>query len=331
MCTAVSAGGASHYFGRNLDFEDGFGEKITVTPRNYPFRFGDRVTEKHYAMIGMALPAEGYPLYFDATNEKGLSMAGLLFAGEAVYRKPMAEKENIPSFQLIPRILAQCKNVEEAENSLKNINITDTAFSESLPPSPLHWMVADKEKTLVVEQTKEGLSVYQNPTGVLTNSPGFSFQMQCLSQFMGLSPKEPENRFAPGLNLTPTSRGVGTLGLPGDLSSPSRYVRACFTKLNSVWSGKEGEDVSQFFHILNSVSQTMGCNKVGEKWEITRYSSCCNTGKGIYYYTTYHNSRISAVDMSAEKLDGGELILYDPADKEDVFHQNSAEKRRQSL
>ncbi len=319
MCTAVLAKG---YFGRNFDFEEGIGERITITPRNYPFRFGNRVAEYHYAIIGMALVQEGYPLYFDATNEVGLSMAGLLFSGEAVYQKPMEGRENIPSFQLIPRILAGCKSAEEAEGVLKNVNITEEAFSESLPPSPLHWMVADKEKSLVVEQTKKGLSVYQNPTGVLTNSPEFPFQMEYLNQFMGISPKEPENRFSNKLKLSPHSRGMGSFGLPGDLSSPSRFVRACFTNLNSVWSGNENEDVAQFFHILNSVSQTMGCNKVGEKWEITRYSSCCNTKKGTYYYATYHNSRISAVDLFAENLDGRELIAYAPVTSEDIFYQN---------
>ncbi len=322
MCTAVLAGKTNHYFGRNLDFEEGFGEKIVITPRNYPFRFGERITKNHYAIIGMALPAEGYPLYFDATNEMGLSMAGLLFAGEAVYQKPIDGKENIPSYQLIPRILAECKDVKGAESVIQNLNITDEAFSKELPPSPLHWMVADKTKTLVIEQTKDGLSVFENPTGVLTNGPGFPFQLQYLNQFMGVSTEEPENRFAPNLELHPYSRGMGGLGLPGDLSSSSRFVRACFTKLNSVWSGSEREDVSQFFHVLNSVSQTMGCNKVGEKWELTRYSSCCNTEQGIYYYTTYHNSRISAVNMFAENLDHDSLMTYDLAMTERTFFQN---------
>ena len=322
MCTAVSAGQKNHYVGRNLDFEEGFGEKIVITPRNYPFRFGDREIKNHYAIIGTALTQEGYPLYFDATNEKGLSMAGLLFAGEAVYQKPMDGKENVASFQLIPRILAECENVEQAELVFQKINITDEAFSRKMPPSPLHWMIADRKKTLVVEQTRAGLSVFENPTGVLTNSPGFSFQMQYLNQFMGVSAKEPDNRFAPNLELRPYSRGMGSLGLPGDLSSSSRFVRGCFTKLNSVWSGIEEEDVSQFFHILNLVSQTMGSNQVGEKWEITRYSSCCNTEKGIYYYTTYHNSRISAVDMFAENLDRETLVSYDMATEPDIFYQN---------
>lgn len=322
MCTAISVSDRTHYFGRNLDYEESFGEKITITQRNYPFRFGEKVINNHYAIIGMALPLDGYPLYFDATNEAGLSMAGLLFSGQAVYKKPMEEKENIPSFQLIPRVLSECATVQEAQELLENVNITYEAFSKELPPSPLHWMIADKDKTLVAEQTKDGFRIMENPTGVLTNSPKFSFHMQYLNNFLSLSVSDPENKFSQQLDLHPYSRGMGALGLPGDLSSPSRFVRACFHKLNSVWSGKEEEDVSQFFHILNSVGQTMGCNKVGEKWEITRYSSCCNTTKGIYYYTTYHNSRISAVDMFCENLEGDGIIAYDLDTSSDVFYHN---------
>lgn len=322
MCTAVWTGDKKQYFGRNLDFENGFGEKITITPRNLPFFFGNKVVDSHYAIIGMALPVNGYPLYFDATNEKGLSMAGLLFPQKAVYQKPVPGKENLSSFQLIPRLLATCKSVDEAEEVLNNVNITEDAFSEEFPPSPLHWMIADQKRCLVLEQTKDGLFVYENPTGVLTNSPAFPFQMEYLNQYLSLSSKEPENRFSEKVELVSPSRGMGGFGLPGDLSSSSRFVRGCFTNLNAIWSGIEDESVSQFFHILNSVSQTMGCNQVGEKWEFTRYSSCCDTERGIYYYTTYHNSRISAVDLFLENLNGDTLITYELKTNLDVFYQN---------
>lgn len=322
MCTAVWGGKNHPYFGRNLDFEAGFGEKIVVTPRNYPFRFGENRVESHYAMIGMALPVDGYPLYFDATNEMGLSMAGLLFPQKAAYGRVVEGKDNLPSYQLIPRVLATCQCVEEAEPLLRNMNITEDAFSKEYPPSPLHWMIADREQCLVLEQTKEGLSVYQNSTGVLTNSPEFPFQMEYLKGFMGISPKEPENRFSKRLNLSPVSRGLGTFGLPGDLSSSSRFVRACFHNLNSVWSGKKEEDLAQFFHILNSVCQVKGCNQVGEEWEFTRYSSCCDIDKGIYYYTTYHSSRISAVELFAENLGGDTLLTYEQETNPDIFYRN---------
>lgn len=98
------------------------------------------------------------------------------------------------------------------------------------------------------------------------------------------------NTFSDELVLNPYSRGMGGMGLPGDLSSQSRFVRVSFVKMNSLSGDSEEESVSQFFHILGSVDQQRGCCKLGEdKYEITLYTSCCNTDKGIYYYNTYDN------------------------------------------
>ena len=106
-------------------------------------------------------------------------------------------------------------------------------------------------------------------------------------------------------------RGMGGMGLPGDLSSASRFIKAAFTRLNSISGDTESESISQFFHILGSVAQQRGLTQVrpGE-YEITLYSSCCNTDKGIYYYTTYENSRITGVDMRLEDLNGSSLVCY---------------------
>ncbi|MBR2471265.1 MAG: choloylglycine hydrolase [Clostridia bacterium] len=302
----------NHYFGRNLDYEHTFGEKITITPRNYPFKFinGTEIN-KHSAIIGMALPADNYPLYFDAVNESGLGIAGLNFPENAAYMKPCKNKDNIASFELIPWILCKCKTVSDAEKLLKNINITDEAFNEKMPPSPLHWIISDKEKSITLEQTKDGIKVYENPVGVLTNNPPFDMQMLNLSNYMNVSPEEPKNKFSDKITLKIYSRGMGGIGLPGDLSSMSRFVRATFAKLNSVYGKTETEIVNQFFHILYSVYQQKGCAKVGKGYEITNYSSCCNTDKGIYYYTTYNNTTINAVDMNKENLDNDKLVIYE--------------------
>ena len=113
---------------------------------------------------------------------------------------------------------------------------------------------------------------------------------------MHISSKQPVNTFADDLTLTAYSRGMGALGLPGDLSSASRFARVAFTKMNSISGDSEAESISQFFHILGSVDQQRGCCEVTEgKYEITLYTSCCNATKGIYYYTTYENHQISAV------------------------------------
>lgn len=116
---------------------------------------------------------------------------------------------------------------------------------------------------------------------------------------------------------------MGALGLPGDLSSASRFARVAYTKLNSVSGDGEEESVSQFFHILGSVDQQRGCCKVAEgKYEITIYTSCCNATKGIYYYTTYDNHGINAVDMKREKLDGRELVRYPLDEKMKINYVN---------
>ena len=323
MCTAISQNVSDHYFGRNLDYEHTFGETITVTPRRYPFYFRNGwELKEHYAMIGMAVVSRGYPLYFDATNEKGLSMAGLNFPEMACYKKTVSGKDNIASFELIPWILGQCASVVEAEELLQRINITDEAFSEEFPPSPLHFILADSEKSITLEQTSQGLFVCENSVGVLTNNPTFDMHMFYLSNFLSVSSQEPTNRFSDKIDLWLYSRGMGGIGLPGDLSSASRFVRACFTKLNSVFGETEEEIISQFFHVLSSVFQTKGCACVGEGYEMTNYSSCCNTTRGIYYYKTYYNSHIYGIDMHKENLEGYLPVSYEPLKFEKITIQN---------
>lgn len=254
MCTAATYKTNDFYFGRTLDYEFSYGDEVTVMPRNYPINFraaGD--LKKHYAIIGMAHIAGDYPLFYDAINEKGLGMAGLNFVGNAYYREEIAGKDNVAQFEFIPWILSRCATVREARRLLENINITNTPFSDKLPTAQLHWIIADRDGAITVESVKEGIKIYDNPVGVLTNNPPFNEQLFRLNDFMHLSPKSPENRFSDKLSLSTYSRGMGALGLPGDLSSQSRFVRVAFTKMNSVSGSSESESVSQFFHILGSV------------------------------------------------------------------------------
>lgn len=254
MCTAATYKTKDHYFGRNLDLEYSYDETVTVTPRNYPFRFR-KVNDlmQHYAMVGMAYVVEDYPLYYDATNEKGLSMAGLYFPGNAHYKPEVREMDNVATFELIPWVLGQCGSISEVRVLLEHINIWNENFSRELPAMPLHWMVSDREETIVLEAVSDGLKIYDNPVGVLTNNPPFDFQMFHLSNYMNVSAGQAENRFSKKIDLKACSKGMGCLGLPGDLSSASRFVKAAFTRLNSVSGDSESESISQFFHILGSV------------------------------------------------------------------------------
>lgn len=324
MCTAVNYTAKDHYFGRNLDLEFSYNETVTVTPRNFPFVFR-KVPElkTHHAIIGIATVAEGYPLYYDATNEKGLSMAGLNFPDNADYKPELQGRINVTPFEFIPWILGQFESVDEVKGALKNMSLINISFSEEFPLSPLHWIISDRSGSITVESVKDGLKVYDNPVGVLTNNPTFDIQLFNLNNYMSLSPNPPENLFSKDLKLDIYSRGMGAIGMPGDLSSMSRFVKAAFTKMNSLSGWSESEAISQFFHILDSVEQQRGCARVGNgKYEITIYSSCCNTGKGIYYYKTYENSQITGVDMHAEDLGGGELAKYPLVAGQQILMQN---------
>ena len=324
MCTAATYKTDDFYFGRTLDYESSYGEEIVIMPRNFRLDFLNAgINENHYAVIGTAHIAGSYPLFYDGVNEKGLCMAGLNFVGNAHYFKNEDGKDNIAQYEFIPWILGKCASTDEAKELISNINITDTPFNEHMPVGQLHWIIADRNSAITVESVSDGIKVYDNPLGVLTNNPPFDEQMFRLNDFMHLSPRQPKNTFSDKLELKAYSRGMGAIGLPGDLSSQSRFVRVAFVKANSVSAGSENESVSQFFHILGSVDQQRGCCEVADsKYEITIYTSCCNADKGIYYYTTYDNHRISAVDMRKENLDGNTLIAYPMLTGEDINFQN---------
>lgn len=326
MCTAITYQTKSFYFGRNLDLEYHYREAVTVTPRNYPFVLRNGTTlSHHYAMIGMATVEDGYPLYYEATNEKGLSLAGLNFPHSATYYEHAEGKYNVAPFELIPWLLGTCASVREALIRLKELNLWKVPFSEKFPLSPLHFLLADKTQAVVLEPLKEGLRIQENPVGVLTNEPPFDFHLYHLAHYINLTSKPPQNRFAEQLALAPYSLGMGAIGLPGDPSSASRFVRATFTKLNSISGESESESVSQFFHILTSVEQVRGVTEVREnEHEFTLYSSCCNTDTGVYYYTTYQDQAVIAVDMHAEDLDGNSLVSYPLISKWSVRYQNKS-------
>ena len=310
MCTAISFKTASHYFGRNLDLEKSYGERVVITPRKLPLvlRHSSPVLS-HYAMIGMATVEDCFPLYYEATNEKGLSMAGLSFPDNARYFPLSQGKENIAVFEFIPWILGKCESVAEAAQLIANANLTETDFSEKLPSSPLHWLISDSEKSITVECMKGGIKICENPFGILTNNPPFEYHCMNINNYMNLSPQLAKNNLTAETALHNYSLGMGALGLPGDYSSASRFVKAVFVKENSVCGIDENESVNQFFRILDSVAMPKGCvlTKSGEL-EYTRYSCCCNTDTGVYYYKTYSDTAVTAVEMHSANLDGNELI-----------------------
>jgi len=311
MCTAICYRSKSSYFGRNLDLHRGYGERVVITPRNYEIDMRNREPiRSHYAMIGMACVVDDFPLYYEATNEKGLSIAGLNFPENAVYYRYAEEKDNVTPFEFIPWILAQCSCINEVKVLLGKINLINVSFSEQLPLSPLHWMISDKKCSIAVEPLSDGLKIHDDPFEILTNNPPFEFHQTNASHYMGLSVGHAISHFDQKIPMQNYSLGMGALGLPGDYSSSSRFVRALFVKENLATEHSEKATVNQFFHMLNSVAMPKGCVRAEDDLEYTRYSSCCNADEGIYYYTTYYDQKITEINMHDVDLNGAHLYSY---------------------
>ena len=325
VCTSIALTENGFYFGRNLDLECGFGEKAVITPRNFPieFRQAGRL-ESHYALIGMASVQENYPLYAEAANEKGLCMAGLNFPGNAYYPEKAEEgKANISPFELPLWILGQCASVREARMLLERTHLLKINFSGAIALSPLHWHIADRNESIVLEPMRDGLRIYENPLGVLTNNPPFDFHLMNLQQYLNLTTGYPGNRFSGKVNLEPFGVGLGSIGLPGDFSPASRFVKTAFLKLNSRSVGSEEAEVSRFFHLLDAVAMPDGIVQTqGGEYEYTRYSCCFSAESGVFYYKTYGNNQLTAIGLRRENLDGSRLIEYELIPGQQIAFQN---------
>ncbi len=300
MCTAIHETVYGHLFGRTLDFEKSYGETVILTPRAFPLSFRhEGAREEHHAMLGVGIVQDGLPLYFDAMNEAGLCGAGLNFPGNAVYQPPAQNRKNVASFEVIPYILSTCRSVPEAEKVLRETTVTDDAFSASLPPSPLHWIFADKERSVVAEPMQNGLILHENRFGVLTNNPPFSYHEARIADCMGIDNSPTENRLCPGVNLMHPSRGAGGIGLPGDFTSASRFIRAVFVKNHTAASTAP---VNRFFRIADAVSIPDGCVKTEHGDNVrTIYTCCADMDTLTYSFTTYKNRRIHAVGMTGRE------------------------------
>ena len=284
MCTAVSLHDRGHFFGRTLDYRHSFGESIVVTPRKVSFPYRCFPPDgNHYAILGTARLTDGYPLYFDAVNEKGLAMAGLNFPDHAVYHPFREGKINAAPYELLPLLLGTCETASEARDILADISLLDRAFSVELPLTPMHWIVSDGRDCFVIEPMADGLRMYDDPVGVLTNSPAFPEQMQRLHE---------------------------RTDVPGNWSSGSRFVRAAFMAEKSVPEETASGEVNRLFRILGAVERTKGCTAADDPDTVTQYTVVYDAERGIGYWTTYRNRAVTAVDLNRENLAGNAPVSY---------------------
>lgn len=286
-------------------------EKIAVMPREFAFgtkRAGTLL--KHYAMIGVARVEDGCPLYAEACNEKGLCMAGLNFPANAVYkyRGEKGQTELAP-YELIPYVLGKCASVDEAEKLLSDVEVVGERFRPHLPLAPLHWIISDDKRNIVFECTSEGARIFDDPFGVLTNNPPFPYHAENVKNYEHLSPDN--KNFTVRVGKADFSEGEGGVGLPGDLTSKSRFVKAWFCLKNSVCGDSTESKVAHVLAMLGTVAMTGGAVVTAEgRADVTRYSCCIDAANAIYYYRTYDKLKVGKIALGQADVDGGELGVY---------------------
>ncbi|GAA0077764.1 choloylglycine hydrolase [Clostridium sp. CTA-5] len=329
MCTSVTleTKDKHHFLGRTMDFAMDFNQSINIIPRNYKWTniINKKVLKTKYGMVGMSVVIDKNPILADGVNEKGLMCATLYLPGFAEYSNiRLEEKNGIAPHDFVLWVLSNFKTLEELKNALSNIDIIDTELSLLKLTPPLHWIVSDKTgKSIVVERTKNGIEVFDNPIGVMTNSPDFQWHLTNLRQYIGLRAKQ----FSPvtwsDIDLSAFSQGSGTFGLPGDFTPPSRFIRAAYLKSNLTQIDNELQGVSGVFHILSNCEVPKGAVVTLENTEdISIYTSAMCSESCTYYYHTYDNRQVSAIHLLNENLDMLEIKNY-PFRREQIINNEN--------
>ncbi len=304
-----------------------FNQAVMIIPRSYQYQekvTGTMVTNQR-AIIGMGTVMDNHPLLADAMNEAGLCCAGLNFEGYAYFEKePVEGKNNIAPYDFIQWVLSNHETVEEVKQGIEQLELVDRPVNDKTPVPMLHWMIVDKTgKSIVVEKTKERLAVHDNPIGVMTNNPTFDWHLTNLNEYLHLTPTSPKAASWGNHTLHALGIGAGTLGMPGDFASVSRFVRIAYIRAHMPEIKDDVQAITQFFHMLDYVKMVKGGVLTDEGLEDgTTYSSCMDQEKGVYYYKTYENNRISAIDMHKEQLEGTELKIFNYLTNQDFNYQN---------
>ena len=329
MCTALSikSDEGKYFFGRNMDLAYTFKQSVIIIPKNYQYQdkvTGNKVINKR-VIIGMGTVINDHPTMADAMNEKGLACAGLNFARYAYFEKnPVEGKINIAPYDFIQWVLSNHETVEEVKESIKDVELVDIPLDDEIPVPTLHWMITDKTgASIVVEKTKEKFTVYENPVGVMTNDPTFDWHLTNLNEYMYLTPNQPKPVKWSNHELRDLGIGAGTLGMPGDFASVSRFIRIAYIRAHKTVMENDIQTITQFFHMLDYVKMVKGGVITAEGFEdLTLYASCMDQESGIYYYKTYGNNRINAIDMNKEQLEENKLKIFAYLDEQDINYQN---------
>ena len=314
MCTAVrfSNEEGSVFLGRNLDWSCGYGENVRIMPKGFmiPWAFDESTPAKH-AVIGMCVEFQNYPLFFDCGSDAGLAVAGLNHPGCAEYApNPIEGKTNIAAYEFPAWVAANFETVDEVEAALANSLIIEKPFNEHFPVSYLHWIIGDAVRSIVVESRADGLHVFDNPVDVLANHPNFEWHLTNLRTYITATPDMPAPATWGRAELAPFGAGAGMRGIPGDVYSPSRFVKVAYLNANYPTKSGESDNVVRMFHTLSNVSMPEGASAMSNgEFEKTVYTSCFSGATGRYYFNTYDDFAIRYASLEdAKRADNNALI-----------------------
>ena len=322
MCTSIRFNDAAGtmFFGRNLDWECGYGEVPVLAPKGWQYQwvfedaahhalYNENTYSGPHNVLGIGIVAENTPLYFDCMNEEGLAVAGLLFAGFAAYEQsPVEGKINIAAYELPLWICRNFSTLEQVEHALEKLAIVGKGIA-GMEPSYLHWMVADKTGSLVIEYMADGIHVHRNTVDVLANQPSFDWHLENLRSYYMVSPEVPASCTWGNAELSAYGTGAGMRALPGDYYSSSRFVRAAYLNAHYPAVASEAENTTRLFRTLQGVAMIEGASRMKNgNFEKTIYTSGYSAATGSCYFSTYEDFTLQRCSFADFDMNGTQLV-----------------------
>ena len=322
MCTGIrfTDAAGNMYFGRNLDWTQGYGERVVVTPAAaaVPSAFDrpdDLGAAEARTVIGMGIVVGGIPLYFDCGNDAGLAVAGLNFPQSADYADvPRAGAVNVAAYEFPFWIARNFSTVGEVRTALQRVAVVARPVNEQLPVARLHWIVGDARESIVVECLDGAVRVWDDDVDVLTNEPDFGWQRTNLRNYLTLSEDEPAGARWGSAELAPFGSGMGMQGMPGDYSGPARFAKVAFVNTHYPDQAGEAANVVRLYRTLGAVAVPEGCARMADgSYEKTLYTSCFSAASLTYYHATYEDPAIRAYPLSSCDLSATAPIVLEAA------------------
>jgi choloylglycine hydrolase len=331
-CTGIriTAADGSIVYARTLEFGVPLDSQILFVPRRFEF-FGTTASGRpgltwhsKYATVG--LNCFGKEAFVDGVNEVGLAVGGFYFPGYAGYQTATPEDESraLAPWELITWMLTNFGTVDEIRAAIADVRVAAVPLNAEIGIPPVHFIAHDKAgHSLVVEYVDGKLKTYNNPLGVITNSPSFDWHVTNLRNYINLTATNVPPVDLQGIEFSQFGQGSGMRGLPGDFTPPSRFVRAVALGQSAVAGATGAEAVANAFHVLNSFDIPEGAVRPAdagrEPLDRTQWTSAADLTARRYYFHTHDNRRIRMVDLNSFDSESSKPTMIPIAVGEDVL------------